>query len=326
MPLISVIVPVYKVEAYLPACVDSILSQTFSNFELILVDDGSPDACGAMCDSYAHEDSRIRVIHQENGGLSAARNAGLDIAKGEYVTFVDSDDVIAPDCLQLFTEVTGETNADVVVGSYTEFSDDSNLEGIWTQLKEKKSYRIENRYNACEALYLGKAEMPINAWGKLYKTGVIGSQRFPVGRIHEDQAFVPRIIYAASGIAILDRAVYGYRHNEDGITHSAFSNRRYDDIWAIDQCIAFFEDNGEMQIVLAAKRKRNVILAKYAILARRAGVVPPKEYRVSLFWAIRCLKKSVSTERFEYYLGVIHPKLPLVFEYHRKIKRIVKGE
>ena len=168
--------------------------------------------------------------------------------------------------------------------------------------------------------------MPINAWGKLYKTGVIGSQRFPVGRIHEDQAFVPRIIYAASGIAILDRAVYGYRHNEDGITHSAFSNRRYDDIWAIDQCIAFFEDNGEMQIVLAAKRKRNVILAKYAILARRAGVVPPKEYSVSLFWAIRCLKKSVSTERFEYYLGVIHPKLPLVFEYHRKIKRIVKGE
>ena len=103
MPLISVIVPVYKVETYLPTCVDSILSQTFSDFELILVDDGSPDACGAMCDGYAREDSRIRVIHQKNGGLSAARNTGLDIAKGEYVTFVDSDDVIAPDCLQVFT-------------------------------------------------------------------------------------------------------------------------------------------------------------------------------------------------------------------------------
>lgn len=326
MPLISVIIPVYKVEAYLPACIDSILSQTFSDFELILVDDGSPDACGAMCDGYAREDSRIRVIHQENGGLSAARNAGLDIAEGEYVTFVDSDDVIAPDCLQLFTEVAGETDADVVVGSYIEFSDDSDLKGIWAQLEVKKNYQIENRYNACEALYLGKAEMPINAVGKLYKAGVIGSQRFPVGRIHEDQVFVPRIIYAASGIAILDRAVYGYRHNEDGITHSAFSNRRYDDIWAIDQCIAFFEDNGEMQIVLAAKRKRNVILAKYAILARSAGVIPPKEYRVSLFWAIHCLKKSVSAERFEYYLGVIHPKLPLACEYGRKIRRIVKGE
>ena len=326
MPLISVIVPVYKVEKYLPACVDSILSQTFSDFELILVDDGSSDDCGAMCDGYAREDSRIHVIHQENGGLSAARNAGLDVAKGEYVTFVDSDDVIAPDCLQVFTEVADETDADIVVGSYIEFSDDSGLKDVWAQLETQKSYQIETRYNACEALYLGKAEMPINAWGKLYKTGVIGSQRFPVGRIHEDQAFVPRIIYAASGIAILDRAVYGYRHNEDGITHSTFSNRRYDDIWAINQCIAFFEDNDEMQIALAAKRKRNVILAKYAILARRAGVIPPKEYRVSLFWAIRCLKKSVSAKRFEYYLGVIHPKLPLVFEYDRKIRKIVKGE
>lgn len=326
MPLISVIVPVYKVEAYLPACVDSILSQTFSNFELILVDDGSPDACGAMCDSYAREDSRIRVIHQKNGGLSAARNAGLDIAKGEYVTFVDSDDVIAPDCLQVFTEVADETDADVVVGSYIEFSDDSDLKGIWAQLETKKSYRIENRYNACEALYLGNSEMPINAWGKLYKTGVINSRRFPVGRIHEDQAFVPRIIYTASSIVILDKVVYGYRYNEDGITHSTFSNRRYDDIWVIDQCIAFFEDNGEMQIALSAKRKRNIILAKYSILARSAGVIPPKEYRVSLFWAIRCLKKGVSAERFEYYLGVVHPKLPLVFEYDRKIRKIVKGE
>ena len=94
MPQISVIVPVYKVEQYLSACVDSILTQTFRDFELILVDDGSPDNCGAMCDAYAAQDPRVRVIHQQNGGLSAARNAALDIAAGEYVTFIDSDDIV----------------------------------------------------------------------------------------------------------------------------------------------------------------------------------------------------------------------------------------
>ncbi len=326
MPLISVIVPVYKVEAYLPACVDSILSQTFSDFELILVDDGSPDACGAMCDGYAREDSRIHVIHQENGGLSAARNAGLDVAKGEYVTFVDSDDVIAPDCLQNMMETANQAEADIVTGNFVEFSDNSNMAGVWKSSERNADYRVVSRRDACEALYTGKIAIPINACGKLYKVETVGSLRFPVGRIHEDQAFVPRAIYASSRIAILNKAIYGYRYNEEGITHSTFSNRRYDDIWAIDQCIVFFENNGEMEIALAAKRKRNVILAKYAILARSAGVIPPKEYRVSLLWAIHCLKKNVSAERFEYYLGIVHPKLPLISEYGRKIRRTVKGE
>lgn len=326
MPLISVIVPVYKVEAYLPACVDSILAQTFCDFELILVDDGSPDACGEMCDQYARQDARIRVIHQENGGLSAARNAGLEIAQGNYITFVDSDDIISEDCLSCMQKIADETNADLVVGRYIEFAIEDDRIRNWKQDAAAPAHHMENRQEVCIGLYQGKQWIPINACGKLYRKSVIGDLRFPKGRIHEDQAFVPIAAYRASHIEIMDKAIYGYRCNDEGITHSTFSNRRYDDIWAVDQCIAFFEDNGEAQIMDAAKIKRKVILAKYAILARRAGVMPPEEYRMPICRAICCLKKNVSPERFEYYMGLVHPKLPLICAYARKIKRSVKGE
>lgn len=325
MPLISVIVPVYKVEAYLPACVDSILAQTFRDFELILVDDGSPDACGEMCDQYARQDVRIRVIHQENGGLSAARNAGMDIAQGEYITFVDGDDVISEDCLQSLCEVAAKTKADIVVGSPLEFATEDGEPWERKRKAAEAAYRVESPKAACMGLYQGKPGLPINAWGKLYRKAMLENLRFPVGRIHEDQAFVPIAMYTASRIAVMDKAIYGYRCNEEGITHSTFSNRRYDDIWAIDQCISFFESKNEAQIVLAAKTKREVILAKYAILARRAGVMSPKEYYMPLHRAICCLKKNVSLERFDYYMGLVHPKLPLICAYARKIKRSVKG-
>lgn len=325
MPLISVIVPVYKVEKYLPACVESILAQTFRDFELILVDDGSPDACGAMCDQYALQDARIRVIHQQNGGLSAARNAGMDIAQGEYITFVDSDDVISEDCLQSLCEVAAKTKADIVVGSPLEFATEDGEPREWKRKEAETAYRVESPQTACMGLYQGKPGLPINAYGKLYRKAVVENLRFPVGRIHEDQAFVPIAMYTASCIAVMDKAIYGYRCNEEGITHSTFSNRRYDDIWAIDQCISFFESKNEAQIVLAAKNKRKVILAKYSIWARKAGVIPPKEYRVSLLKAIFCLKRNLSPERFEYYMGLVHPKLSLMCEYAGKIRRSVKG-
>ena len=117
-PLLSIIVPVYDVERYLPKCIDSILAQTFTDFELILVEDGSPDNCPALCDAAAARDARIRVIHQKNGGLSAARNAGLDTARGEWVAFVDSDDTITPDfCEKLYAAVQ-DTGAQMVVCNY----------------------------------------------------------------------------------------------------------------------------------------------------------------------------------------------------------------
>lgn len=167
MPLISVIVPVYKVETYLPACVDSILSQTFSDFELILVDDGSPDACGAMCDGYAREDSRIRVIHQKNGGLSAARNAGLDIAKGEYVTFVDSDDVIMRDYLRELYLAIIKNDAEVACCKFQNFEDDKpDIESA--KSISKVHVKVMTGHEAVLSIYNATGEVSVNAYGKLF--------------------------------------------------------------------------------------------------------------------------------------------------------------
>lgn len=321
MSMISVIVPVYKVEPYLRQCVDSILAQTYTDFELILVDDGSPDNCGAICDEYATKDSRIRVIHQENGGLSAARNAGLDAAAGEYITFVDSDDVIAPDCLHCMIDIALQTKVDIVSGKMAKFSNE-NAE-LWGDKPTEYEYFTEDRHAASVRLYRDSSRLPINACGKLYRSDLLKHLRFPLGRLHEDQAFVPKAVYAANEVAMVDRALYGYREREASITQSTFTNRRYDDIWAIDGCVDYFSAKGETEIAAAAEKKRTVILAKYALLARNAGVTPPEEYRVRLLKALRCLRKNVSTERFEWYLSMVHPKLPTIFEYAMWLKRRV---
>ena len=325
MPLISVIVPVYKVEAYLPACVDSILMQTFTDFELILVDDGSPDTCGVMCDDYARTDARIRVIHKENAGVSAARNTGLAAAAGEYIAFVDSDDIVSVDYLYCMIQAAEKTDADLVSARIATFTAEDSTASLFSSAPAAPDCQIIDAREACLLLYRDAIKLPVNATAKLYRRDILSRLYFPEKRIHEDQAIVPLVVYAASKIAVLDRAIYGYRHNENGITHSVFSNIRYDDITAIDDCINFFEDKGETAIVLAAKKERKIVLAKYAILARSAGVTPPQEYQVPLCKAMNCLRKNVSTERFEYYMGLVHPVLPIICAYIRKIKKMIMG-
>ena len=165
MPTISVIVPVYKVEKNIHRCVDSILGQTYADFELILVDDGSPDNCGAICDEYAAKDSRVVVIHQKNGGLSSARNAGIDIATGAYISFVDSDDYIYPNYLERLYEVLVEFDADISVCKMIEFSNDI------PQLRESNSVpKAYHNIEICNMLCdYRKAIGIVEACGKLYK-------------------------------------------------------------------------------------------------------------------------------------------------------------
>ena len=138
MPLVSVIVPVYKVEAELPRCVESLLSQSMGDIEVILVDDGSPDGCPVMCDEYARRDARVRVVHKENGGLSDARNAGLDVASGEYVMFVDSDDYIEPDSCEVLLAAAREHGSDLVVGDWHDVPDKGRVH--YTNLEEGRVY------------------------------------------------------------------------------------------------------------------------------------------------------------------------------------------
>lgn len=326
MPEISVIVPVYKVEEYLPACVQSILCQTFSDFELILVDDGSPDGCGVMCDEFAETDNRIRVIHQKNKGLSGARNSGMEIAEGAYITFVDSDDIVAEFFLEELYRAIQETGADMSVCvscdlNETEIGDYA----AYAAVRQAPPITLDKRASII-GLYHGTIQSSIGAHCKLYKSDCISWLRFPEGKLHEDQQFTPRAFYSSDKITYIDSKIYFYRIREGSITHTAFKSKRYDDLWAIDSCIAFFREKGETEIVEAALKRRQRLICTYALYAHGAGVEVPEQYKIGLLQALHYLRRNVSADKYQYCLAQIHPKLAVLDAYIRKLESILWGK
>lgn len=222
-PLLSVIVPIYKVERYLPRCVDSILKQTYGKLEIILVDDGSPDGCGAICDDFAGKDSRIRVIHKENGGLSDARNAGIDIARGDYLAFVDSDDYLEPDAYQSMLALAEKYAAKLVcAGRYDE--DDRTGDTAPGLCPEREEFvtGVELVRRILRWEHLDSA-----AWDKLYARELFRDIRYPVGRVVEDVPTTYRLALLAGGGALLPKPIYHYLHREQSITTASVSEKSF---------------------------------------------------------------------------------------------------
>ena len=237
-PLISVIVPVYKVEKYLNRCVESIVEQTYGNLEIILVDDGSPDHCPAMCDFWTEKDSRIKVIHKSNGGLSDARNAGMKIVTGELIGFVDSDDWIAPDMYQYLYEAMKADNSDVAACGVEMIWED----GILSRLLTKTGSCLLNREEAMEAL-IEESWLKQPVWYKLYKTDLIRSILFPVGKYHEDAFWSYRVIDAAERVSVIDYVGYYYWQRTGSIMGEEYSVKRLDAIEALEQRQDYLESN-----------------------------------------------------------------------------------
>lgn len=235
-PSISIIVPVYNVEEYLPRCIDSILAQTFTDFELIIVDDGSPDNCGKICDEYEKKDNRIKVIHKENGGLSDARNAGLDIAQGKYIGFVDSDDEIKCIALEVLYNCAIHNRCDIVCSTFGKIIDDRYINNECSNTVEffdKK--RIMKWYSYSKYGY--------TAWNKLYKTSLFCNIRYPKGRVYEDVATTYKLMDKASKVAYIDQDLFYYRIRETSITHSIFSKKLSDEIMAFEEYYNFITVN-----------------------------------------------------------------------------------
>lgn len=230
-PLVSVIIPIYKVEKYLRQCVDSIIDQTYHKLEIILVDDGSPDNCGTICDGYVKKDERIQVIHQKNGGLSAARNAGLDIAKGDYIFFVDSDDWIANDTIQKMLAKYEETNADLVLCDICPFYE-ADYSGVKKQASPLKAEVLDQK-ELIERLMQEAAWYYCVAWNKLYPRTLLEGIRFPVNFIHEDEAVAHRIFEKCQTIAVIAEPMYFYRQTNSGIMASGVTNKSTDILTAI---------------------------------------------------------------------------------------------
>ncbi len=236
MPTISVVVPVYKVEAYLHCCVDSILSQTFEDFELILVDDGSPDNCGVMCEEYAKKDNRVRVIHQENQGQAAARNHGVSIAKGEWICFVDSDDAVHPQMLEILFSGIRSSDVKMTLCDITESENLPAWDFMHVDFKTKQS-------DCEETLFHFIKNGRYRYWSpcaKLIKKELFDCFPFPKGRIYEDNAVVFLWIHEANCVADCEAALYWYRKNEQSTTKSAFSAKRLDYLNAIEDQIVFY--------------------------------------------------------------------------------------
>lgn len=216
--LISVIVPIYKVQDYLKECVASIAGQTYPNIEIILVDDGSPDECPQMCDAWAKKDSRIKVVHKKNGGLSSARNAGLDVANGEYICFVDSDDFICKDALlNLYNRIKEDTSVGITSGLIYRYQDGkaSCFRDGWLRSEE----RVISADDFLIATMSQKSSYTV--WNKLYRRSLIGDTRFREGRNNEDTLFMydlgKNIVNKNFKMVEIPQYVYYYRYREDSI-------------------------------------------------------------------------------------------------------------
>lgn len=223
-PKISVIIPVYKVENYLDRCVKSIISQTYENMEILLVDDGSPDNCPKMCDEYAAIDNRVRVIHKPNGGLSDARNAGIDVATGEYITFVDSDDWISENCIEVLMQIQQKNHTlisviDTVESDGTKESERSYSAGY----DSKEVYTAEE---AMQVIFLQR-EFNTSAWAKLYHRSIFDGVRFTKGIFYEDLDLIYRLIDKAGKISFSQAGKYYYFQRNDSIVHAKFDSRHF---------------------------------------------------------------------------------------------------
>ena len=227
--MISVVIPVYKVEKYIEQCVNSILSQSYSDLEIILVDDGSPDGCPEICDYYSKLDKRVKVIHKKNGGLSDARNVGIDIAKGDEICFIDSDDFITNNMLERLLDIMTETGAEIVCCQSVRCEEDDSEDTFIFTNNNKISYNVYSNIEKMEQFLIGNTIGTV-AWGKLYKRSLFSSIRYPIGRYHEDVYTTYKVVDVAQKIAVTDYYGYIYRKNGDSITGTKFSPKRFDGI------------------------------------------------------------------------------------------------
>ena len=290
--LISVIIPVYNVEKYVRRCIDSVINQTYKNLEIIIVDDGSVDGSGKIVDDYAATDMRIIKMHKQNGGLSSARNAGLDIMNGAYVTFIDSDDWVDDRHIEILYDAC-KNGADVSTVGYIETDSD----GVKAVYGGGAVYSGKQLYEDRE--YYFRTDSVI-AWGKLYKSECFENVRFPTGRVSEDVFTVYKAVYPYEKVSVLDSETYFYYKNDESITRSPLTLKRLDVIAAYAEQYAYFDKIGDTVVRDYAAEKIYNLLAYYYALALQKSVEHKKEI-------LRALKRYYK-ENFKRFKKVVKVK------------------
>lgn len=271
-PEISVIVPVYRAEKYLNACVDSILNQTFSDFELVLIEDGSPDQSGAICDEYAQRDDRVRVIHQSNQGQAAARNHALPMTQGKWLCYVDSDDSIHPQMLEHLYRAAVESGAGISMCQFLEAPDKPED----YEQPVAFSYALLNMDEETLTQLHDRGAYP--GWvacAKLIRREYVEGYPFHVGRVYEDNEAVTRWLLPAKTLAMLPTQLYYYRTNPESTTKSQFSLKKLDYLWALESMISYYQSVG-YETLAQRFLKRYVEAAAAACYGVREDLKRPK--------------------------------------------------
>ena len=234
----SIIIPVYKVEKYLETCVESVLKQTQQDFEIILVDDGSPDRCPQICDDLLKRDERIHVLHKQNGGLSSARNAGMRIAQGEYYFFLDSDDYLHPQTLEILQNIAIKESCDIVCSNYL-ITDQRKIS--FDPIEYMVNYECFSGQEALKKMYDPSLGMSVIACAKLYRSKLFTQVSFPEGCLHEDEFTTYKLYFRANKIAYIDKKLYYYYQNTESITRSTYILERLVVLRAFKERMDFFK-------------------------------------------------------------------------------------
>lgn len=318
-PKISVIVPVYKVEDYLEECVTSIRNQTYENTEIILVDDGSPDRSGEMCDQLATQDSRIKVVHKENGGLSSARNAGLDVATGEYVSFVDSDDWIAPDMYQRLLGLMEQHNAQIAAGGL-QFSTGEHFNQEYTA---SSPVEVFSRLDALREIT--RNQKCTNSFcDKLWPKWIFDTVRFPMGELYEDMKTIPSCLELVDTVVYDPTPTYFYRATEQSITRGQFNPNKFEEAYAARARAEYYaEKYPQLYLYAIADFARTGIMKVW----NSRGVASCKEQRKALIRELRTVVPGEAVRllskngQIKYY--TLKFSLPL-FHLAMKLNEVVK--
>lgn len=237
--LVTVIIPVYKVEKYLKKCIDSVIRQTYSNLEILLVDDGSPDNCGKICDDFARIDTRIKVIHKKNGGLSDARNTGIDVMTGMYVVFIDSDDWVSPYYVEnLYYAIKGN---DVKLSTSC-FIEVDEGEKVSSETSVSQTVEVLSAHDCLGRLFRQDG-VEMSAWGKMYHRDLFCNLRYPQGKLYEDISVTYRAIDLAGRVAITKNVDYYYLQRKSSIQYQKFNVRKMDAIDHMQELYEFVEQN-----------------------------------------------------------------------------------
>lgn len=300
---ISVVIPVYKVEPYLDQCVRSVVDQTYTNLEIILVDDGSPDNCPAMCDAWAERDSRIKVIHKKNGGLSDARNAGLEIAAGEYISFVDSDDWVSLDMFEMLVGILKETGAQIIeCGTALVYPETAEKQAA--PVRTASAVQVYHTEEAMRHLLLEDVFSPM-VWNKLYCRKCIADIRFEVGKLHEDVFFTHQVFGNCSNIAKTEAECYYYLQRGNSIMGKPFSLGNLDSLEGKWRRVQYMEEHFPALLFLSRKSLHffSFYCGQRALLSKDQDIIE-KAFRI-----IQSYRKKSLFPRHEYKMLSVKEKV-----------------